>query len=47
MFTLGFKINYSILKKLINYSSKNAYLNITLIYCVVLFLIEFLYIIDL
>jgi hypothetical protein len=44
---LGIKINYSFLKKLIDDSSKNAYLDKTLIYCVVLFFIEFLYIIDL
>jgi hypothetical protein len=44
---LGIKINYSFLKKLIDESSKNAYLDKTLIYCVVLFFIEFLYMIDL
>jgi hypothetical protein len=45
--TLGIKINYSFLKKLIDDSSKNAYLDKTLINSIVLLLIEFLLMIGL
>ena len=44
---LGIKINYSFLKKLIDDSSKNAYLDKTLINCIVLLFIEFLLMIGL
>ena len=41
--TLGIKINYSFLKKLIDDSTKNTNLDKTLINCIVLLVIEFLY----